>query len=440
MAINIALDGPAGAGKSTIAKALAKKLGFIYVDTGALYRSIALYAINKGLDTKLESDITPILPEINIELKFSEGSQLVFLNGEDVSEKIRTPEVSKGASDVSAIPSVREFLFDLQRNIAKTSDIIMDGRDIGTVVLPNAQVKIFLTASPKKRANRRFIELSEKGSELTLEEVLAEINERDFNDSNREIAPLKQSDDAILIDTSDLNLEESIEKLYLIIRDKISNNNNKPVEKKKLGAVKMFFYQILRPFVALVFHLNYYMVIEGKENIPREGSYIYASNHRGYADPVMLSFPVRVPFSYMAKAELFNKNPFFTWLITTFGAFPVSRGKGDTFAIEESIRRLNSGYNLIIFPEGTRSKDGTVGKGKSGVALIAARAQVPVVPVGISFKGKLKFRSKVIIRYGKPISPAELKINSAVPAELKVLKAKIMNSIIELVETDVNKL
>ena len=440
MGINIALDGPSGAGKSTIAKAVAKKLGYIYIDTGALYRSIALFAINKGVDTKSAEDVVSLLPEIKVELKHIRGAQHIILNGEDVSNKIRTPEVSMCSSEVSAIPTVREFLFNLQRDIANKNNIIMDGRDIGTVVLPKADVKIFLTASAEERAKRRYAELIEKGTEITYEEVLKDINDRDYNDMHREIAPLKQADDAILIDTSVLTLEQSIEKIYLTINENINNTSIK-IKKKKVNPVKMFFYQILRPLVSLVYHIRFNLKFEGKENIPKDGGYIFASNHRCYEDPVLISFPARVPFAYMAKEELFKKNFAFTALIKAFGAFPVVRGSGDFSVIDESIKRLNKGYNLVIFPEGTRSKDGKVGKGKTGVALIAAKAQVPVIPVGISFKGsKLKFRSKLIVRFGKQISPEELKITSEAPSELKVLKLKIMESITELVETDVNKL
>ena len=220
MPINVAIDGPAGAGKSTIAKAAAKAFGFIYVDTGALYRSIAFYALSRGTDVKDPAEITALLPEITPELKFIDGAQRVFLNGEDVSDKIRTPEISMGASAVSAIPAVREFLFDLQRKIAAENNVIMDGRDIGTVVLPNADVKIFLTASAEERARRRHIELTEKGECVTFASVLADVNERDYNDSHRAIAPLKQAEDAVLCDTTDVNLEGAIKMLTGIISEK----------------------------------------------------------------------------------------------------------------------------------------------------------------------------------------------------------------------------
>lgn len=221
MAINIAIDGPAGAGKSSTAKLIAKKLGYIYVDTGALYRTVGLYSIRKGIDTKDAERVIATLPDVKVEIRFVDGAQHVFLNGEDVSDAIRTPEASMGASNVSAIPRVREFLFDLQRNIAAENNCIMDGRDIGTVVLPNADVKIFLTASVEERANRRYKEMLEKGEAADYNDILEDIKKRDYQDSHREIAPLKQADDAIFVDNGGYNLESGAEYLLGIINEQL---------------------------------------------------------------------------------------------------------------------------------------------------------------------------------------------------------------------------
>lgn len=222
MAVNIAIDGPAGAGKSSVAKLVSKKLGYIYVDTGALYRTVGLYSIRKGIDTRDAEAVTATLKDIEVKLGFVDGAQHVFLNGEDVSEAIRTPEASMGASNVSAIPAVRTFLFDLQRDIAKENNCIMDGRDIGTVVLPDAQIKIFLTASPEARAERRYKELIEKGEKVDFQDVLDDINKRDYQDSHREIAPLKQAEDAILVDNSGCNLEEGAQLILDVISEKLA--------------------------------------------------------------------------------------------------------------------------------------------------------------------------------------------------------------------------
>ena len=222
MSIAIAIDGPAGAGKSTIARMAARELGFIYVDTGALYRAIGLAAQRRGMGAKDTADVTAMLPQLTVELDFNEnGEQIVLLDGEDVSAFIRTPEISMMASGVSAIPEVRAFLLELQRDMARRHNVIMDGRDIGTVVLPGAQIKIFLTASAECRARRRYDELIAKGTDVTFEDVLSDVVARDYADSHREIAPLKPADGAVLVDTSGENLETSVKKLLGIMKERL---------------------------------------------------------------------------------------------------------------------------------------------------------------------------------------------------------------------------
>lgn len=216
--INVAVDGPAGAGKSTVSRRAAKILGLVYVDTGALYRAIGLYAIENGIDTKDEKAVTSVLKDITVDLDNSDGEQRVLLCGEDVTGNIRTGAVSMAASDVSSYPEVRAFLLETQKKIAREKSVIMDGRDIGTVVLPDADVKVFLTADAAVRAKRRFLELTERKEKVDYNTILAEINERDHNDKNRAVAPLKQADDAILLDTSKMSFDESIQALVNIIR------------------------------------------------------------------------------------------------------------------------------------------------------------------------------------------------------------------------------
>lgn len=211
--ISVAIDGPAGAGKSTLARRLAADFGYIYVDTGAMFRTIGLYALRAGKDPKDNEAVNALLPNITLEFAFIEGEQHIYLNGEDVSTAIRTEEVGMAASAVGANPAVRAFLLEMQRDMAKTQNILMDGRDIGTVVLPNATVKIFLTASAEARAQRRTKELAEKGQPADFATVLADIRQRDYQDSHRAVAPLKQADDAILVDTSSIGLQESFDLL-----------------------------------------------------------------------------------------------------------------------------------------------------------------------------------------------------------------------------------
>ena len=216
---NIAIDGPAGAGKSSIARAAAAQLGFIYVDTGALYRTVALGALKRGIRPEETDAIVTLLPELEVAMEFVDGEQRVLLNGEDVSEAIRQPEVSGAASTVSAIPAVRQFLFDLQQNMAKEHDVLMDGRDIGTVVLPDAQLKIFLTATPEERARRRYEQIKDT-SDVTYEEILRDINQRDYQDTHREIAPLKQAEDAVYLDTTDMSFDEVVDAILSLTKER----------------------------------------------------------------------------------------------------------------------------------------------------------------------------------------------------------------------------
>lgn len=218
--IHIAIDGPAGAGKSTVAKALAKKLNIIYVDTGALYRTVGYHAFANKISKDDKAGIVGLLKDMNIELKYDNGTQKVFLNGEDLGDRIRLPEISMYASAVSAIPEVRAFLLDTQRSIAKQNSVVMDGRDIGTVILPNADVKIFLTASPEERARRRYEELLAKGKRVTFEEVCDDMMARDKNDSTRDVAPAVPAEDAVILDNTGFTLEESVDAVINIIRSK----------------------------------------------------------------------------------------------------------------------------------------------------------------------------------------------------------------------------
>lgn len=217
----IAIDGPSGAGKSSIAKALAKEMGIVYVDTGALYRTIGYYVRSQGVDPKDAEGVARLLPDIHIEVKYENGTQCVYLNGENLGDRIREPEISMYASAVSAIPTVREFLLETQRSIARANSVVMDGRDIGTVILPDAEVKIFLTASNECRAERRLLELREKGIETTFEEVLADMTERDNNDKNRAVAPAVPAADAVFLDNSGYTVEQTLAEAMKIIRGKL---------------------------------------------------------------------------------------------------------------------------------------------------------------------------------------------------------------------------
>lgn len=220
--VSIALDGPSGAGKSTLARSVAKELGFIYVDTGAIYRTVGYCVQQRGIDPKDTGAVAGLLPELDITMRYDEtGLQRMYLNGQDVTDAIRLPEVSLCASQVSAIPAVREFLMDMQRDMAKNHNVVMDGRDIGTVVLPDADVKIYLTASAEDRAKRRYLELKDRGTPEDYGVILVELEERDYNDIHRQTAPLKRAADAVQLDTSGFSFEESRGKILQLVKERL---------------------------------------------------------------------------------------------------------------------------------------------------------------------------------------------------------------------------
>lgn len=221
--IQIAIDGPGGAGKTTLSKAIAKRLGIVYVDTGAMYRTVGLYVRDHGFAADDVAAVCALLPEICIEVKFEDGVQNIYLNGVNPGDRIREPEISMYASGVSKIPEVRAFLLETQKEIARKNSVIMDGRDIGTVILPDADLKLFMTASPETRAKRRYLELIQKGQDVTLEQVMEEMVARDAQDSGREIAPAVPAEDAILYDNSGLTFEESLESLLAFIKEKLGD-------------------------------------------------------------------------------------------------------------------------------------------------------------------------------------------------------------------------
>ena len=219
--IHIALDGPSGSGKSTLAKMLATSLGYVYIDTGALYRTVGLFAMQNGISAETPEDVVPLLDKLDLQMRLEDGGNAVYLNGTKVGAEIRTSEASVYASQVSKVPAVRAFLLDTQRSIAKQNNVIMDGRDIGTVILPDAQVKIFMSASPEQRAKRRLAELVAKGEDITFEQVLADIKWRDENDANRDIAPAKPAEDAVFLDNSDLTLDGLLQAALKIVSNAI---------------------------------------------------------------------------------------------------------------------------------------------------------------------------------------------------------------------------
>ena len=432
----IALDGPSGAGKSTLAKAIAKRKSIIYVDTGALYRSVGLAAILRGIDKADTEAVTEMLSSISLKMIHENGVQKILLDGEEVGERIRTPEASMYASAVSAIPAVRAFLLDTQRNIAKENSVIMDGRDIGTVIFPDAEVKIFLTASIEARAKRRYDELCAKGIKTTYESVLSDMQTRDANDSGRAIAPAVAAEDAIVLDNSDLTMQGTIEAALRIIDNSLEKAKKNAADKKekrhakKGSPIYRFFYFLLAGF----FRLFYRIRVTGLENIPETGGAVLASNHIAIRDVIIIAASIDRQPRYLAKAELF-KIPILSSIIRMLGATPLERTGHDVGAVKAIISLAQSGEITTVFPQGTRRAglnpaDTPI---KNGIGMIAHHAKVPMIPLCIKTKGyRYKFLRPVELIIGKPISPEEAGLVNGGSAEYRAASEKVFSAICEL--------
>ena len=393
--VRIAIDGPGGAGKSSLAKRVARELGIIYVDTGALYRNIGLYTLRKGIDPKDSEAVSALLPEINLELKFEDGKQVILLNGSDEGDAIRTGEVSMAASAVSAIPAVRAFLLEMQRETARRKSVIMDGRDIGTVILPDAEVKIFLTASPEARADRRYKELLARGQDVTYESVYAEMVERDKNDSTRATAPCVPADDAIMLDNSKLTEEGTLKTVLKIVKKKTKLRN---------------FYSGAKKVVAPPFRFFMRVKAHGVENVPKFDGFVICANHIAAVDVISIGAVCPRQLTCVAKKELFDL-PILGWLCRKLGAVRIDRGGADVGAIKASVKAVEEGKVLTIFPQGHRypGVNPVTTPVRSGAALIAYHAKCDVLPVCIKVKGgKYGFLRKVDVIFGKPIPYSSL--------------------------------
>ncbi len=420
--IRIAIDGPGGAGKSSLAKAVAHALGIIYVDTGALYRTIGLYMLKCGVDPKNADGVSARLAEVNLSLRFEDGQQCIYLNGEDVGDTIRTPEVSMAASDVSAIPAVRDFLLNTQRSIAKENSVIMDGRDIGTVIIPDAEVKIFLTAKPKARAKRRYEELIAKGREVTYEQVYKEMAERDKNDSTRTIAPCVPAKDAIKLDNSRLTPEKTLEKVLAIVK--------KAEVRRGRNGLYMFLHSLLAPALRFFFKVK----ITGAENIPENGGFLLCSNHIAKRDVVLIGACCPRAIKFIAKKELIAI-PLLGTFFKAMGAIAVDRGGNDIGAIRKSIELIGKDAIVAIFPQGHRYPGVNPADTplKNGAGLIAYRSKASVLPVCIRTEGvRYKLFRQVEVIFGEPIPYDELGFVNGGNEEYTEVTDRIFKKVLDL--------
>ena len=376
----VAIDGPSSSGKSTVAREVAKELGFFHIDSGAMYRALAWWMGEKNGTLK------------QFFYRVHDGSH--FVNGHDVSLAIRAPAISQRASEIAVVPEVRKKINALQREIAKGKEVVIEGRDIGSVVFPKAEVKIFLTADTEERAKRRFRELREKGIETTMEEVHREMLFRDERDLTRKDAPLIQAKGAFVIDTTTLSIQEVIDEIVDLVRAKKGPS---------------FLYRLARGLMYCFLRGLYRLEIRGLENYPR-GALIIAPNHASYLDPPAVGSSCPGEVHGLAHVYLF-KNKFLGWIFPKINVHPVASGGGDLGVLKETIGLLKERKQVIIFPEGSRSKDNRIIPLKRGVAMLASATRCKVIPVGIRgayeiwprWKKWPKLFGKIILTFGQPL-------------------------------------
>lgn len=431
MSFIVGIDGPAGTGKGTITEILAKKYKFLNIDTGATYRCVTLYMLNNNIGLDDEEKISEMLKDIKIDMKNEDGKQKVFLNGEDVTDKIRTPEVSKNVSQVSAIKQIRTSMAGLQRKMAQGKNVIMEGRDICTVVFPTADVKIYLDADVEERAKRRFKQNKEKGLDMSYEDILENIKNRDKIDKEKEFGALKVAEGAVVIDSTNMTINEVAKKISSIIDKKLSEKKKeeKIYKIRKETPWKKF----LRATIKVIMHGFYKIVFRlekiNEENLPMDEPVIVCANHLNTWDAVGLVVCSKRRIRFIAKEDLFN-NGFLNWLAHIFDVIPIKRGMRDMEAMKICMKALKNGETLGIFPEGTRKGLEKGAKVQNGAAYMALKTNVKVVPVGIS--GSFKPFTKVTLNYGKPLDFS--KYDSKYPEKDKLDEAtkEIIDNIIML--------
>ena len=454
--INIAIDGPSGAGKSTIAKIIAKKMGITYLDTGAMYRTVALYVVNQGKNPSSEEDVVPLLKEIQISYIKVGDDNRICLNGKDVSEDIRHHEISKYASEVSKIPEVRAFLVEKQREIAKNNDVVLDGRDITSHVLPDTKYKFYLTASPEERAKRRYSELVQKGQQVEYEKILADIKDRDYNDMNRKVSPLVKTPDSVEIDSTKMSLEEVADTIMSYIdsinnRDKLTDTKNASLqvlrkeakelnidankEIKKKTKKKGGFYRFLAAFVRKVMGIIWPTKIYFKDNFPQNTKAIVVCNHYTALDPCVIISKLLGKNGKVLMKEEIMKNPVVAKVATELGCIPVKRGEADIAAVKNILSALSKNQPVLIFPEGTRNRSGSkeMLPLKQGVATFAIKAKAPIVPL-LYYKKTGPFkRNKLIVGapfyldefYDKKANSVKEEATQLIEDKMKQLRAEL---------------
>lgn len=434
MSFIVAIDGPAGSGKGSITKIVADKLGLESIDTGAMYRAVALEVINKNIDINDSNQVEDMLKNINIDL--DNINKKTFLNGEDVSDKIRAVEVTALVSKVSANKSVRDKLVEMQRKIAKDKNIIMEGRDITTVVFPKANVKIYLDADVEERAKRRFKQNQEKGIESSYEEVLKAMKERDDNDKNKKFGALKIAEDAVVIDSTNKTINQVVKELIKLIKkvQKEEEIEKKIYQETPNTVCKRIRLKIITFLVHYLFYKPVFRIKKVDENkLPDEGSYILCANHLNMLDALSVVCTCKRKVRFICKTSMF-KTKSLGWALKLSDTIPLNRDKNDLESIKRTIKALKNGEVVGIFPEGTRKGMEKNQKAKDGAAFFALKTGTKVVPVGI--QGTFKPFTKVKLIYGDPLDFSEYYGKEKDKEILEKVTNTIMDNIVKLTNSN----
>ncbi len=399
MIVTIAMDGPVGAGKSSVAGEVAKRLNILHLDTGAMYRAFAWKALQAGVSVDDEQALCSLMETAMPEVRYENGAQHTYMEGRDVSGLIRTPEVSMAASSVSRFAGVRRAMVARQQEIARKQSVLMDGRDIGTVVLRDATIKIYLTASAEVRAKRRFDELQQKGDTSTYEDVLADVIARDERDMNREVDPLRPAEDAQIVDSSEMTQEQ-------VVCDIVRRVNLKLGKKPEAEEAFTPMYRAARGLFGFLFRTVMPVSYHHVERAQLDAPCMLLGNHSSLFDPMLIAYPVwRYHVRFLGKKELVS-HPLLKWLFEKLRMIPVDRHNMDMGALRTCLKMLKEGHMLGIFPEGTRHKEGVMQDMESGVSMMALRSGVKLLPAYISAKPRL-FR-RVHVYYHDPISISDI--------------------------------
>ena len=403
----VAIDGPAGSGKSTTARRVASALGFRHIDTGAMYRAVALKALRAGLDPEDGEACGAASEATRIEFRESPGGQTVLADGEDVTRDIRTPEVTRAVSPVSAHPSVRSAMVRQQRVLAGEGGAVLEGRDIGTVVLPSAEVKIYLVASARVRAERRLKELRSQGVETTVEEVEADIIRRDEYDSGREASPLRRAVGSILVDTSGLTIDEQVGRVVSATHDTATRLAAlEPVRGSDVSGPFSPLYHFGRVLSQVISRVFFGLKYDTATNVTYNEHYIYACNHKSNVDPPFVGSCIHHEIHFMAKSTLF-RNRVLGGIIRAGNAIPLKRGVFDREAMNQVLELLRENRSLMIFPEGGRVFTDDLGRARSGVGYLAVNSETAVIPMFVSGTNRLWRclfrRERLHVSIGRPI-------------------------------------